>query len=91
MATLATEIPDAPSQVGEPNDTAVERFLKWVDDPKRRQVAIDAALLQYLNRDILALLNGEAEAEALFDWLKQMHSEDDFVDVTDWVKHGDQI
>ncbi|NJM84782.1 MAG: hypothetical protein HC839_00255 [Leptolyngbyaceae cyanobacterium RM2_2_21] len=41
-------------------------------DPMRRQAALDAALPQHLNRDVMAQLVGEADAEALFDWLKEM-------------------
>lgn len=51
----------------------MERFLnKWVDDPKQRQVVLDAALPRRLNRDVLAILVGEEEAGALFDWLKEI-------------------
>ncbi|MDY6781947.1 MAG: tetratricopeptide repeat protein [Cyanobacteriota bacterium] len=72
VATLAAESPNDPEKVGDPSGTAVERFLKWVDDPKRRQVALDAALARGLNRDILAQLNGKEEADKLFDWLREM-------------------
>src|SRR5258708_6852763 len=74
VATLATEHPTDPSQVGDPSDTAVERFLKWVEDPQHRQVAIDAALPRQLNRDVLALLSAEQDTNVnkLFAWLKQM-------------------
>ena len=72
VATLATEIPHTPNEVGDPSGTAVERFLRWVDDPKRRQIALDAAIPQYLNRDILAQLRESNEADELFNWLKGM-------------------
>jgi tetratricopeptide (TPR) repeat protein len=72
VATLAAETPNDPSKVGDPSGTAVERFLKWVEDPKRRQVALDAALPRCLNRDILAHLEGDEIADELFDWLKQV-------------------
>jgi tetratricopeptide (TPR) repeat protein len=71
IATLAAETPNDPSQVGNPTGTAVEHFLKWVEDPKRRQVALNAALPRCLNRDIIAQLE-EEEADRLFDWLKTM-------------------
>ena len=85
VATLAVESPNDPNQVGDPSGTAVERFLKWVDDPKRRQVALDAAIPRCLNRDILALLNGEDEAEALFNWLKEMPFVEEHTD--GWAYH----
>ncbi|MCV3214864.1 tetratricopeptide repeat protein [Plectonema radiosum NIES-515] len=72
VATLAAESPNDPSQVGDPSGTAVERFLKWIDDPKRRQLALDAAIPRCLNRDVLAKLRGEDEADELFNWLKEM-------------------
>jgi tetratricopeptide (TPR) repeat protein len=72
VATLAAESPNDPSQVGDPSGTAVERFLKWIDDPKRRQLALDAAIPRCLNRDVLAKLRGEDEADDLFNWLKEM-------------------
>lgn len=72
IATLAVGSPDSPDQVGEPSDTAVERFLKWVEDPKQRQIALDAALPRRFNRDIITQLAGAADAEALFNWLKKM-------------------
>lgn len=72
VATLAAESPTDPTQVGDPSGTAVERFLQWVDDPKRRQVALDAALPRFLNRDVIAILHGEESADELFNWLKQM-------------------
>ena len=70
IATLAAETPNDPSQVGNPSGTAVERFLKWVEDPKRRELALNAALARCLNRDIVGQL--EPEADGLFDWLKTM-------------------
>jgi tetratricopeptide (TPR) repeat protein len=72
VATLAAEIPDDPEKVGDPSGEAVERFLKWVEDPKQRQVALDAALPRRLNRDVLAVLVGEEEANALFVWFRGM-------------------
>lgn len=72
VATLAAESPTDPTQIGDPSGTAVERFLQWVDDPKRRQVALDAALPRILNRDVIAVLHGEELADELFNWLIQM-------------------
>nr|MBD2364985.1 tetratricopeptide repeat protein [Anabaena minutissima FACHB-250] len=85
VATLAAETPNDPSQVGDPSGTAVERFLKWIDDPKRRQLAVDAALPLCLNRDVLAKLRGEEEADSLFSWLKEMPFIDERTD--GWAYH----
>jgi tetratricopeptide (TPR) repeat protein len=70
VATLATESPNKPDEVGTPSGEAVARFLKWIEDPKYQQVALNAALPRKLNRDVLAVLVGEEEAGALFSWLR---------------------
>lgn len=72
VATLAAESPSRPDQIGDPSGTAVERFLKWVDNPNHRQVALNMALTLSFNRDVLAVLQGADQADELFDWLKQM-------------------
>jgi tetratricopeptide (TPR) repeat protein len=72
VATLAAERPSDPVEVGDPSGEAVERFLSWVDEPERRQVALNAALPRRLNRDVLAVLTGEERAQSLFVWLKGM-------------------
>ncbi|MEH2162756.1 MAG: tetratricopeptide repeat protein [Nostoc sp.] len=71
VGMLADAHPNDPNQVFEPSSSAVERFLKWIDDPKRRQVALDAAIPRCLNRDVIAKLRGEKEADELFNWLKE--------------------
>ncbi|WP_298918087.1 tetratricopeptide repeat protein [uncultured Nostoc sp.] len=70
MGMLADAHPNDPNQVVEPSSSAVEHFLKWIDDPKRQQVALDAAIPRCLNRDVMAKLRGE-EADELFTWLKE--------------------
>ncbi|MEM9819224.1 MAG: tetratricopeptide repeat protein, partial [Cyanobacteria bacterium P01_D01_bin.6] len=73
LAILAESSPNDPVQVGEASGTAVERFLKWVDDPAKRQLALDAALPQSLNRDVVAqLVDEETNVDALYGWLKTM-------------------
>jgi tetratricopeptide (TPR) repeat protein len=72
VATLAAESPDDPSKVGDPSGEAIERFLKWVENPRQRQVALNAALPRRLNRDVLAALVGKEDADALFAWLREM-------------------
>jgi tetratricopeptide (TPR) repeat protein len=85
VATLAAESPDDPAQVGDPSGEAVERFLRWVEDPKQRKVALDAALPRRLNRDVLAVLVEEDEADVLFAWLREVP----FVEKRDygWTYH----
>ncbi len=73
VATLGAQHPAEPGRVDDPTDTAVDRFLKWIDDPKRRQLALDAALMRHFNRDLLAaVVPDPKEAEALFAWLRKV-------------------
>lgn len=72
VAMLAEESPTDPSKIDDPTDTAVDRFLKWVEDPLQRQLAIDAALPRTFNRDILRVLVGDDKFDALFHWLTMM-------------------
>ncbi|MEM8614801.1 MAG: tetratricopeptide repeat protein [Cyanobacteria bacterium P01_H01_bin.105] len=74
LAILAESSPNDPTQVGEASGTAVERFLQWVDDPRKRQLALDAALPQSLNQDVVAQLVSDVNASVddLFIWLKGM-------------------
>jgi tetratricopeptide (TPR) repeat protein len=70
LAILAAKSPDDPERLGDPSGEAVERFLWWAEDPKYRQVALDASLVRQLNQDVLAQLVGADGAGALFDWLR---------------------
>ncbi|MDJ0703403.1 MAG: tetratricopeptide repeat protein, partial [Leptolyngbyaceae cyanobacterium MO_188.B28] len=72
LAILAENSPNDPALVGEASGTAVERFLKWVDDPAKRQLALDAALPQSLNRDVITHLVEDSNGDVLFSWLKTM-------------------
>jgi len=72
LAILAESASNDPAELAEASGTAVERFLKWVDDPIKRSLAIEAALPQSLNKDVISLLVGEDQSEVLFDWIKAM-------------------
>lgn len=72
VAMLAAEQPSDPDIIDDPSSTAVDRFLKWVSDPRRRQFALNAALPRFLNRDPLAILVASEEVDDLFNWLKGM-------------------
>jgi tetratricopeptide (TPR) repeat protein len=72
VATLARQSPADAEGIEDPSDTAVERFLKWVDDPAQRRSALHGALPRRLNQDILACLVDLAQAEPLFAWLQTM-------------------
>jgi tetratricopeptide (TPR) repeat protein len=69
LATLAEARPGSASDIGDPASDAVERFLKWEDDPARRRVAVAASLPRFLNRDVLAVVAAVDEVHELFGWL----------------------
>lgn len=71
VATLASSQPQSLTDLAEPSDTAVTRFLKWIDDPVRRQLAIDAALPQRVSAELLLPLLGE-ETNSRLQWLQSM-------------------
>ncbi|HLO85327.1 MAG TPA: tetratricopeptide repeat protein [Nostocaceae cyanobacterium] len=85
VGMLADANPTDTNQIIEPSSNAVERFLKWIDDPKKRQIALDAALSRCLNRDVIAKLRTEAEADELFYWLKETSFVNEKTD--GWVYH----
>lgn len=84
LATLAAGAPQDPDQVGDASGTAVECFLKWVDDPARRALALDAALPRRLNRDVVETLGGDAPG---FDWLITTPFVQRLRDDGGWVYH----
>jgi tetratricopeptide (TPR) repeat protein len=69
LATLAEARPADVADIGDPAGDAVERFLKWEDDPARRDIALTAALPRTLNQDVLAALTPPGQESGLFGWL----------------------
>ncbi|MER5405002.1 tetratricopeptide repeat protein [Streptomyces sp. NPDC002769] len=72
VSTLAAGRPTGPDDVGDPSATAVERFLKWEQDPVRRAAALACALPRRLDADVFraAAHCPQDEADALFGWLR---------------------
>ncbi|MEI5099371.1 tetratricopeptide repeat protein [Streptomyces sp. PmtG] len=74
VSTLAESRPADPDDVGDPCATAVERFLKWEQDPVRQAVALACALPRRLDEDVFrAAVDGvcaDADAPGLFTWLR---------------------
>jgi hypothetical protein len=70
LATLADARSQGSAEIGDPSGNAVERFLKWEDDPARRSIAIAAALPRVLNQDVLAVITPGDTARELFGWLR---------------------
>ena len=75
---LAKSRPRDASAVGDPADTAVERFLKWESDENRRRAAVVGALPRRIDCDLLAAVTDVPDAPALYEWL--MHQA--------FVRHG---
>ncbi len=69
LATLAEARPTDAADIGDPAGDAVERFLKWEDDPAKKSIALTAALPRALNQDMLAAIASPDKARELFGWL----------------------
>ncbi|GGO47446.1 hypothetical protein GCM10012286_40760 [Streptomyces lasiicapitis] len=74
VSTLAENRPGEVDDVGDPCATAVERFLKWEQDPVRRAVALVCALPRRLDADVfraaVAGVCGDEEVAVLYVWLR---------------------
>ncbi|WP_434590949.1 tetratricopeptide repeat protein [Streptomyces sp. A5-4] len=68
LPVLVSTLAENPGEVNAPSATAVDRFLKWEQDPVRRAAALACALPRRLNEDIFAEAV-EEEAAGLFGWL----------------------
>ncbi|MGA4849512.1 tetratricopeptide repeat protein [Streptomyces sp. G5(2025)] len=75
VSTLAESGPAAPDDVGDPSATAVERFLKWEQDPARRAAALACALPRRLDEEVVRAATGEGggvDPAELYAWLRTM-------------------
>ncbi|MFK4065977.1 tetratricopeptide repeat protein [Streptomyces sp. NPDC029674] len=74
VSTLAENRPADPCDVGDPSATAVERFLKWEQDPVRRASALACALPRRLDADVVAAavdgVCAAADVPGIFAWLR---------------------
>jgi hypothetical protein len=69
VAMLAQARPEDASAVGDPSGSAVERFLKWETDERRRTAAQHAALPRRLDQEIFAVATGSPAPSEDFAWL----------------------
>ena len=53
-------------------DDLVDRYLKWVEDPRKREAALRCAAARRLNVEVVGAVMGEEDAGALFDWVSEM-------------------
>ncbi|WP_425422019.1 tetratricopeptide repeat protein [Phaeodactylibacter xiamenensis] len=72
MATLAKASPDKVEDLDDVSHLAVDRFLKWIEDPNKRAAALYGAVPQELNIDVLKQVLPEDTAAEAFDWLQSM-------------------
>ncbi|MFE9097207.1 tetratricopeptide repeat protein [Streptomyces sp. NPDC007264] len=74
VSTLAQTRPADPEDVGDPSADAVERFLRWEQDPVRRGIVLACSLPRRLDADVFrAVVECDArEADALYGWLRQL-------------------
>ncbi|WP_460066738.1 tetratricopeptide repeat protein [Streptomyces sp. YKOK-I1] len=79
VSTLAGQRPADPDDIGDPSATAVERFLKWEQDPVRRAAALTCALPRRLDAEVFRTAADcpEERADALFGWLRGLPFVDD--------------
>jgi len=68
---LARSDASAAGGIGDPSETAVERFLKWEPDAGRREAALACALPLQLNEDVYRAAVPEAVAEG-YPWLRAL-------------------
>uniref|UniRef100_UPI003C7E4078 tetratricopeptide repeat protein n=1 Tax=unclassified Streptomyces TaxID=2593676 RepID=UPI003C7E4078 len=61
--------PAAQKTLGDPSDTAVERFLRWESDPRRREAALRCAFPLQLNEDIYRAAVPEESSDD-YPWLR---------------------
>ncbi|MFJ4243559.1 tetratricopeptide repeat protein [Streptomyces iakyrus] len=74
VSTLAESRPTDPDDVGDPSATAVDRFLKWEENPARRAAALACALPRWLDGDVFRAAADcpPEEREPLYAWLRDM-------------------
>ncbi|CAM5441952.1 hypothetical protein SSPIM334S_01072 [Streptomyces spiroverticillatus] len=69
--TLAQARPGSAEAVDDPSGTAVERFLKWENDPARREAALACALPLQFDEDVFrAVVPAEAAEE--YGWVRRL-------------------
>ncbi|WP_217554076.1 tetratricopeptide repeat protein [Streptomyces sp. GbtcB6] len=66
---LAQTRPHNTGEIGDPSDTAVERFLKWETHPHRRTTALACALPLQLDEDLFRTVAPETAADE-YAWLR---------------------
>lgn len=69
LNTLAVQAPTISTAVVDRAEDVVDRYLRWIEDPQKRKLVLDAALARSVNQDVIATLTTPEQADAMFDWL----------------------
>jgi hypothetical protein len=69
VAMLAEARPEDVEAVGDPSGSAVERFLKWETDERRRMAAQHGALPRRFDREVFAVATSSQAPSEDFAWL----------------------
>ncbi|WP_410651012.1 tetratricopeptide repeat protein [Amycolatopsis sp. cmx-4-54] len=72
VAMLARGNPTEADAVGDPSDDAVKRFLHWVPEKARKDIAATASLPRFLDEDVIGVLTGKESAGEIFRWLREL-------------------
>ncbi|PKO16793.1 MAG: hypothetical protein CVU39_06135, partial [Chloroflexi bacterium HGW-Chloroflexi-10] len=71
VTTLAELKPKRITDIYDVTDTAIERIMKWVGDPNKKETIIKAAFPRFLNEEVLKSLKIENQRED-FTWLERL-------------------
>ncbi|QIY94534.2 tetratricopeptide repeat protein [Streptomyces sp. S1D4-11] len=69
--TLAQNRPRDVSEIEDPSDSAVERFLKWIIDPQQQDIARSCSLPLHLDEDVYRAIAPEGAADH-YIWLRSL-------------------
>lgn len=69
LNTLAVQAPTNPTAVIDRAEDVVDRYLRWIEDPQKHKLVLNAALARSVNQDVIAVLTTPEPADTLFDWL----------------------
>jgi GTPase SAR1 family protein len=67
------------------NETAISRFLQWINDPSFRELALNASLPRFIDQDVIGQITGKELSSELFERLRKMP----FIEIKNnqWVYH----
>lgn len=78
LAMLTSQANGSAQESGQPTESVVERFLKWIpkSESEKRRAVIACAFPRFFNKDLVRLLLGESVQEGVvqdvFEWLHHL-------------------